>query len=544
MIKKTIQINKALFKLAVISILFSGSFLYSQTPSNYYNWKMVGNLKEIIQKSPLYDSNKVWMEATIPIDTLMSGKYVHWPFPQYQMSEAKIYTRDSVTLWIGQNLIMGLIILRSTDYGENWELLYSEVLDTNFETTARASNRRIINQSFWVDSDKFIMPRYGDIFYSNLSDTFKFIEYPKPNPTDTLSAFVGGNDFSVGKDGKISALYFRGENWQPYRSFRYIITTDDFGQSWDTIHATVGYSWSGGMTNILPVDKNGDPWNNFNSLTVARQTQISNLLSFYIKHRGPNEPQMMLNNSGIEDNYTVIDNFFQQYYDDRDSIFFVLIHYPDATTTNPNHERKARIIRFEKNNSSFGHSQKIITDGLPCYFDIKHISFDSTEQFGVFAATSRHNHNTEHNKYTSFYITVDSAKTWNIEAISDPNYIGSTIGAAQTSSKTIAFMDAGNNLWFGYRKSSIKEISTITNLQVSPNPTDGTSTLTFDLESTGLLTITLNNLLGKELLELHNAYESVGTFIKSFSMEMLPIGIYYLKINHNGNIKVEKVIKN
>ena len=81
-------------------------------------------------------------------------------------------------------------------------------------------------------------------------------------------------------------------------------------------------------------------------------------------------------------------------------------------------------------------------------------------------------------------------------------------------------------------------------VSIYPNPTSATSTLTLDLETQGSLIITLNNLLGQELSELHNAFTDAGTFTKTFSIADLPIGIYYLKIFHNGNLKIEKVIKN
>ena len=105
-------------------------------------------------------------------------------------------------------------------------------------------------------------------------------------------------------------------------------------------------------------------------------------------------------------------------------------------------------------------------------------------------------------------------------------------------------MDMNNNLWYGSRKTSIKEPSTISNLQLSPNPTSATSTLILDLETNGSLIITLNDLLGQELFELHNCFTDAGTFTKTFSMAKFPSGVYFLKINLDGNIKVEKVIKN
>ena len=89
----------------------------------------------------------------------------------------------------------------------------------------------------------------------------------------------------------------------------------------------------------------------------------------------------------------------------------------------------------------------------------------------------------------------------------------------------------------------IYEPSTIANLLVSPNPADANTTVTVDLETAGNLTVTLNNMLGQELLEIHNGFTVEGTFTKTFSLKELPIGMYYLKIVHNGNVKVEKVIR-
>ena len=113
--------------------------------------------------------------------------------------------------------------------------------------------------------------------------------------------------------------------------------------------------------------------------------------------------------------------------------------------------------------------------------------------------------------------------------------------------------DFDNNSWNGYTWKSINDAEicnisvrekTIANLHLSPNPTDATTTLSLDLETAGNLKITLNDLLGCELLELHNAFEDTGIFTKTFYIEALTLGVYYLKIIHNGNIKIEKVIKN
>jgi len=80
-------------------------------------------------------------------------------------------------------------------------------------------------------------------------------------------------------------------------------------------------------------------------------------------------------------------------------------------------------------------------------------------------------------------------------------------------------------------------------LQVSPNPTSNSATVSFDLEKSGNLTVSLTNLLGQELFEIYSNFTLEGTFSKPFSLEALPKGVYYLRILHNGNVQMEKVVR-
>lgn len=91
---------------------------------------------------------------------------------------------------------------------------------------------------------------------------------------------------------------------------------------------------------------------------------------------------------------------------------------------------------------------------------------------------------------------------------------------------------------------SIVEGNCVSNVIIAPNPTNAAITLKFDTESEGILSIVLVDLLGCELLELHNEFTKCDRFAKTFSLEALPKGIYYLKINHNGKLQIKKVIRN
>jgi len=99
--------------------------------------------------------------------------------------------------------------------------------------------------------------------------------------------------------------------------------------------------------------------------------------------------------------------------------------------------------------------------------------------------------------------------------------------------------------WFVYETDivdGIKEIS-INTWEAYPNITNSESVVTLDLENSGNLIITLNDVLGNEVLELYNNYAYIGTFTKEFSIKCLPQGLYYIKAIHNGNIKIGKIIK-
>jgi hypothetical protein len=49
-------------------------------------------------------------------------------------------------------------------------------------------------------------------------------------------------------------------------------------------------------------------------------------------------------------------------------------------------------------------------------------------------------------------------------------------------------------------------------------------------------------LITLELQLLHNAFVDADTFTKSLTTNALPKGVYYLKIQIGGDIKVEKVV--
>jgi len=88
------------------------------------------------------------------------------------------------------------------------------------------------------------------------------------------------------------------------------------------------------------------------------------------------------------------------------------------------------------------------------------------------------------------------------------------------------------------------EITDITGVDIAPNPTNNGTILTFTVLTPGNLVVKLFNETGEELMELHNAYTKRGEFSKNFTMSKFSKGVYFMRIEHNGKIKMEKFIRN
>lgn len=522
----------------------------SVTSAQQYKWTKGPQLVDIIKKSPLYDSNKVWLNDSIPADTLASGKYIWLPISNLNhFHNSKIYTNYGKTIWLGQEPTTGLIVCISYDYGKSWELLYSEFLDPNF--TQNNYNNNIsanvrINQTFWLDSNKFVMPRRTDVFYSNLSDTNKIIKFNTSFLDDTL--MYPDDVTAVGENGKIFSYAIRKENWQPYNSWDFILTSDDYGQNWDTTYfAKRGKGCY--YIAIQPLQRNGDAWDNYNTLWLGKMNQYSDTnWCILTKRRGPSAPVYILNAPPI--NTHILPNIFQEKYDisNRDSVFYILGY--ELENENDVTHSYTYCFKFEKNNSPGGHQVIRLFDSLPTNGIVGNsgISFDTSGLYGVLDAPPISTTGEHKNGVVQFHITTDGGITWKEDClcIDEFEYDSSadyTTCVAQTSSDKIAFMGIKyNTFWFGERINSANDFENVMNARVFLNTIGTTSTLVLELQDVGNLIITLNNLLGQEMMKIHDAFTNTRTFTKTFSFEGLPKGMYYLRVLYNGQQKVEKII--
>lgn len=84
----------------------------------------------------------------------------------------------------------------------------------------------------------------------------------------------------------------------------------------------------------------------------------------------------------------------------------------------------------------------------------------------------------------------------------------------------------------------------VSDFSLTPNPTPDFVTIKMDVLQSGKLEVSLIDLAGSELVSLHNSFAEAGHFTKSFSLANLPPAVYYLRIVHSGNVRIEKIIHN
>jgi len=75
-------------------------------------------------------------------------------------------------------------------------------------------------------------------------------------------------------------------------------------------------------------------------------------------------------------------------------------------------------------------------------------------------------------------------------------------------------------------------------INIYPNPTSHSTTLSFELEQSCNIKITLFDALGNELLDIFSGYADVGLFTKLIHTTSLYKGTYYLKFMIN-NMQTE-----
>jgi hypothetical protein len=89
---------------------------------------------------------------------------------------------------------------------------------------------------------------------------------------------------------------------------------------------------------------------------------------------------------------------------------------------------------------------------------------------------------------------------------------------------------------------SVETPSSYSVSQNYPNPFNPTTKINFALPKSGLVTLKVYDMLGKEVATLVNEVKNVGTYSVDFNASALSSGIYFYKVNVNGFSEVKKMM--
>ncbi len=88
------------------------------------------------------------------------------------------------------------------------------------------------------------------------------------------------------------------------------------------------------------------------------------------------------------------------------------------------------------------------------------------------------------------------------------------------------------------------EPAIIKNYSLFPNPAGDDCTLSMDLAEAGSISISLSDMLGRDIMQIYDGYADAGAFTKAFNTKHLACGVYSVIIRIGDKINVEKLIIN
>jgi hypothetical protein len=141
----------------------------------------------------------------------------------------------------------------------------------------------------------------------------------------------------------------------------------------------------------------------------------------------------------------------------------------------------------------------------------------------------------------------------NIDTISDlPNYEGITSNFFYNGNYylLLSSKQANNNVYQICKTSNfdgIHEPTMLLSSMLYPNPATDNTTITLELQQASQVHISLNDMLGREIKQIYNAFTEADDYSPlqiTFSTQELAKGVYYLRIQIGGEVKVEKVVVN
>ncbi len=79
-------------------------------------------------------------------------------------------------------------------------------------------------------------------------------------------------------------------------------------------------------------------------------------------------------------------------------------------------------------------------------------------------------------------------------------------------------------------------------MQNYPNPFNPSTTISFNLSKSGVVTLKVYNLMGEEIKTLVDGYRESGIYTVNFNAEELASGMYLYRLSTNGFTETKKML--
>jgi hypothetical protein len=75
-----------------------------------------------------------------------------------------------------------------------------------------------------------------------------------------------------------------------------------------------------------------------------------------------------------------------------------------------------------------------------------------------------------------------------------------------------------------------------------PNPFNPTTTIQYQIPSSGVVTLRVYDVLGKQVFELVNQYQTAGSYMVKVNAQMLPSGMYLYELRSGSFVQTKRMI--
>jgi len=123
------------------------------------------------------------------------------------------------------------------------------------------------------------------------------------------------------------------------------------------------------------------------------------------------------------------------------------------------------------------------------------------------------------------------------------NFIDSEINSTGTSSYRLKQID--NDGSYEFSKTIEVNFGSPINFELSqnyPNPFNPSTTISFNLHKSGVVTLRVYNLMGEEIKTLVEGYREAGIYTVKFNAEGHPSGMYLYRLSTNDFTETKKML--